>query len=182
MKHGKQWFHADLNKLPTFQAGMLIQGWISKNDIEILNVAGPRASKDSLIYGLVTVILELIFNLGVAEDDSPKLPYDQLKSDKSERKDQPKTVDETVKILIDELSLKDKNTIANMAEDDLTDLHFSIGLAIRNRFFYPRNEKLLESCRKEAADKYLHWDQASTVIIKKLWEDLRKSHKLRVVE
>jgi hypothetical protein len=182
MKHSKPWFHVDLNKLPTFQAGMLIQDWISKNDIEILNVAGPRASKDSLIYGLVTVTLELVYNLGVAEDDSPKLPYDQLKSDKSERKYQPKTVDETVSILTNELSLKDKNTIANMAEGDLTDLHFSMGLAIRNRFFYPRNEELLESCRFMSKDKYLHWDQASTVIIKRLWEDLRKSHKLRVVE
>ena len=182
MKHGKQWFHADLNKLPTFQAGMLIQDWISKNDIEILNVAGPRASKDSLIYGLVTVILELVFNLGVAEDDNPKLPYDQIKSHTPESKDNPETVDETVKILINELSLKDKNTIANMAEGDLTDLHFSLGLSIRNSFLYPKNEELLESCRQEAMDKYLHWDQASTVIIKRLWEDLRKSHKLRIVE
>lgn len=69
-----------------------------------------------------------------------------------------------------------------MAESDLTDLHFSLGLSIRNKFLYPRNEKLLESCRQEVADKYLHWDQASTVIIKALWKRTRKTHKLRVVE
>jgi hypothetical protein len=182
MKHSKQWFHADLNKLPTFQAGMLIQDWISKNKIEILNVAGPRASEDSLIYGLVTVILELVYNLGVAKDDIPKLPYDQLKSDKPESKNQPKTVDETVKILINELSLKDKNTIANMAEGDLVDLHFSLGMSIRNRFLYPCNEGLLESCRQKAKDKYLHWDQASGVILKSLWKKLKETHKLRIVE
>jgi hypothetical protein len=31
-------------------------------------------------------------------------------------------------------------------------------------------------------DKYLHWDEASRVIIKALWKRLRKTHKLRVVE
>ena len=116
------------------------------------------------------------------QDDSPKLAYDPLKIERPESTGPPKTVDETIIILTKELSLKDKNTIANMEEDDLIDLHFSLGLSIRNRFLYRRNEKLLESCRQEAMDKYLHWDQASTVIIKNLWEKLRKSHKLRVVE
>jgi hypothetical protein len=40
MKHGKPWFHTDLNKLPTFQAAMIINDWISKNGIETLNIAG----------------------------------------------------------------------------------------------------------------------------------------------
>jgi hypothetical protein len=182
MKNGKPWFHADLNKLPTFQAGKLIEGWILKNGIETLNVAGPRASKDPQIYRLVTVILELVHNLEMAKDDRPKLPYDIFKTDRPESTDLPKTVDEAVNILTNELSLKDKNTIANMAEGDLIDLHFSLGLSVRNRFLYPRNEELLESCRQEAMDKYLHWDQASAVIIRALWKRLRKTHQLRVVE
>ena len=80
------------------------------------------------------------------------------------------------------LSLKDKSTIAKMAEDDLGNLRFSFGLYIRNRLLYPRNDQLLESCRQESGDKYLHWDQASSVIIKRLWERLRVSYKLRVVK
>jgi hypothetical protein len=182
MKHGKPWFHIDLNKTPTFHAGMLIEDWVSKNGIETLNVAGPRASKDPLIYGLVTVILELVCNLGVAKDDSPKLPYDPIKIDRAETKELPKTVDEAVNILTNELSLKDKTTLADMTEIDLVDLHFSLGLSIRNRYLYPRNENLLESCRQEAKEKYLHWDQASNVIIRALWKRLKESHRLRVVE
>ena len=181
MKHGKPWFHADLNKLPTFQAAMVIEDWILKNRIETLNVAGPRTSKDPLIYGLVTVILELVYNLEIAKNDRPRHSYDALKTDKPESSNLPKTVDEAVNILTNELSLKDKNTIAKMAEGDLVNLHCSLGVSIRNRFLYPRNEELLESCRQEAMDKYLHWDQASTVLIKKLWERLKDSHKLRVV-
>jgi hypothetical protein len=94
----------------------------------------------------------------------------------------PKTVDEAVQRLISDLSLKDKTTIANMDEVDLINLHFSLGLSIRNKFLYPRNEQLLESCRFVSKDKYLHWDQASTVIIKRLWEKLKGTHKLRAVK
>jgi hypothetical protein len=182
MKHAKPWFHIDLNKTPTFHAGMLIEDWVSKNGIETLNVAGPRASKDPLIYGLVTVILELVCTLGIAKDSEAEPSHDLHKANKTESKDLPKTVDEAVKRLITELSLKDKTTISNMDEADLINLHFSLGRSIRNRYLYPRNEKLLESCRQEAMDKYLHWDEASRVIIKALWKRLRKTHKLRVVE
>lgn len=65
MKHGKPWFHVDLNKLPTFHAAIIIEEWISKNGIETLNVAGPRASKDPQIYGYASVVLELAYNLGI---------------------------------------------------------------------------------------------------------------------
>jgi hypothetical protein len=182
MKHGKPWFHVDLNKVPTFQAAIIINDWILKNEIETLNVAGPRASKDPQIYGLVTVILELVYNLQTAKDDRQKLSFDVLKIDRPKSTDQPKTVDEAVNILTDVLSLKDKTTIANMAGGDLVDLHFSLGLSIRNSILYPRNEELLESCRQKTMDKYLHWDQVSAVIIRALWKRLRKTHKLRVVE
>ena len=94
----------------------------------------------------------------------------------------PKTVAEAVQRLISDLSLKDKNTIANKDEVDLINLHFSLGFSIRNKFFYPRNEQLLESCRFVSKDKYLHWDEAASVIIRELWKQLRETHKLRVVE
>jgi len=182
MKHGKTWFHADLNRLPTFQAAMLIHDWINQNGIEILNVAGPRASEDRSIYGLVTVILELVFTLTRAQTDKPGPPNDVKNINESKITEQPKTVDEAVKLLIPKLSLKDKSAIAKMSQDDLGNLHFSFGLYIRNRLLYPRNDALLESCRQDAEDKYLHWEQAPGVIIKRLWEELRETHKLRVVD
>jgi hypothetical protein len=81
-----------------------------------------------------------------------------------------------------DLSLKDKNTITNMDEADLINLHFSLGLSIRNKFFYPRTEQLLESCRFVSKDKYLHWDEAASVIIRELWKRLIETHKLRVLK
>lgn len=182
MKIGKPWFHVNLNKLPTFQAAIVIEDWISKNGIETLNVAGPLASEDPTIYGLVTVILELVLNLTKTKNDSPATSNEVIAADKRQSEDQPETVEEAVNFLIPRLSLKDKSTIAKMSEDALNSLKFSFGGYIRNRLLYPKNDKLLESCRQEAMDKYLHWDQASAVIIKRLWERLKKSHKLRIVQ
>ena len=182
MKHGKPWFHTDLNKMPTFHAAILIEEWVSKNSIDTLNIAGPRASEDSEIYGYATVVIELAHNLGISQDAKPEQSDDDIKTDKPERIDLPKTVDEAVDFLVSNMSLKDRLMIAKMSGEELGNLHFTFGLYVRNRLLYPRNDKLLESCRLEAEDKYLHWDQASTVIIKKLWEKLRDTHKLRVVE
>ena len=46
----------------------------------------------------------------------------------------PKSVEEAVDILIDKLSIREKYQIAKMTQDNLTGLHFSLGLGIRNEF------------------------------------------------
>jgi hypothetical protein len=171
LKHKKQLLGIDLEQTNHYDAASLVASWIKMRRIQILNVAGPRASKDQQIYSDVITIIEGAIQI---------LRDEENRSDTKSQ--QPETVDEAVQRLVAELPLKDKNTIANMDEDGLVDLHFSLGIGIRNKFLYPRNEKLLESCRQVAMDKYMHWDQASTVIIKKLWQVLRKSHKLRVVK
>ena len=59
LKHGRQLLHIDLamgQKPP--QAASLIASWIEMNRIEVLNVAGPRASGDPTIYDAATAILE----------------------------------------------------------------------------------------------------------------------------
>lgn len=181
MAHGKPWFHADLNKMPTFQASMLINEWVSANGIETLNVAGPRASEDPLIYGLVTVVLDLAFTLARATAGQPETSYDHEEAPGPKDTHRPQNVDEAVDYLISRLSLKDKSTIARLSDADLSKLRFSFGVFVGNELLHPRNEKLLESCRKAALDNYLHWDQAPAVIIRALWKRLRETHRLRIV-
>lgn len=171
LKHKKQLLGIDLDQTDLYNAASLVASWIKMRRITILNVAGPRASKDQQIYSDVINILERAIQiLRDEENGSDTKPQ------------QPKTVNEAVERLISDLSLKYKTAIANMDEDDLIKLHFSLGLSIRNTFLHPRNEQLLESCRFLSQDKYLHWDQAPAVIIKALWERLRETHKLRIVE
>ena len=41
---------------------MVIAGWVDENDIEVLNVAGPRASKDPGIHDFVMGLLERVWS------------------------------------------------------------------------------------------------------------------------
>ena len=59
--HGRPWLHIDLNKTETFQAAKRIRSWLAEHEIEVLNVAGPRASKDPAIYQATFDILETVF-------------------------------------------------------------------------------------------------------------------------
>ena len=73
----------------------------------------------------------------------------------------PETVDEAVERLMTVLEDEAKSDIRSMTEDDLIDLHFSLGMAIRNAFdLHVPWSKLLASCG------VVHPDDASGVIIK----------------
>jgi hypothetical protein len=56
--HGRPWLHIDLNKTESSQAARQINHWLAEHEIEVLNVAGPRASKDPAIYRSTTDVLE----------------------------------------------------------------------------------------------------------------------------
>ena len=102
---------------------------------------------------------------------------------KDEPKNLPQTVDEAVGRLISELTLKDKTKIANMDDENLIVLHFSLGMYIRDKFgLWSGNGKLMEPCCHVSGDDNLHEDDASWVIIEELREKLRKTNVLRVVK
>jgi hypothetical protein len=60
-KHGKPWVHVDTKTLPDGAAMVLIQSWIDRNEIKVLNVAGPRASRDPQVYTIARRILKITF-------------------------------------------------------------------------------------------------------------------------
>jgi len=57
-EHDKPWIHLDLSKLTVAEATDMLQGFIQENGIEVLNVAGSRASKDPEIYGKTFIVVE----------------------------------------------------------------------------------------------------------------------------
>jgi hypothetical protein len=48
-KHDRPFLHVDFNYISPFAAVKAISYWIERHGIEILNVAGPRLSKDPSI-------------------------------------------------------------------------------------------------------------------------------------
>ena len=185
IKHGRPWLHIDLNRMAAFHAATAVNNWILKKEIEILNVAGPRASEDPAIYQDTLNILESVYYLGLVEsnmagDDNAKNPI-QLQI-KTSGKD-PDNVADAVERLIGSMPIKDKTTVANMSPDELPALHLSLGEYIINNFgLLSGNQKLMNACRAASKEILRNEKDAVTVIIAALWEELQQTHKLRVIK
>jgi hypothetical protein len=181
IKHKRPWLLIDLDRTAAFHAAIAINNWILQKKIEVLNVAGPRASKDPAIYQDTMNILESVYYLGLVESgmtgDKNAVSPMQLQMEP------PQSVAEAVQRLISSLPLKDKTTVANMSRNELPDLHLSLGVYIMNNFgLLSGNRELMKSCRSASKEILQHEEEAVTVIITALWEKLRQTHKLRVVK
>ena len=173
-KHKKPCLYIDLDKICILSAARKILDWINETTIEVLNVAGPRASKDPHIYEAAEKLIEAVLRLQNIQSDKAML--------ENINPPPPKTVDDAVTRLILELPLRDRNKIANMDEIELVSLHLTLGNYIRNTYKLWNNEALLDSCKLKFNIDNPHPDSASGLIIKELWKKLRKTHALRVVK
>ena len=171
--HSRPWLHINLNETSVLEAAQQVIEWTLSNRIETLNVAGPRESKDPMIYRAVYDLLQTIYYIAISEADVVALRGTGM----------PKTVDEAVKRLIANLPLKFKVDLSKMDEGELINLHFSFGAFIRNQFgLWSGNEDLLNDCRQVSGITFMNPDDATAFIIWELWKRLRKTHQLRVVK
>ena len=185
VKHHRPWLHIDLNDKAAFQAATVINKWIFSKKIETLNVAGPRASKDSKIYQDTLNIIESVYYLGLIERVMPGagVPSSPMPESFNQAANGPSTLEQAVQRLIDQMSLKDKAMLANMLKDELPQLHFTLGSYIINKFgLLSGNTQLMEACRLEAGGKLRNEEEAAAVIIEALWQRLQQTHKLRVIK
>jgi hypothetical protein len=95
----------------------------------------------------------------------------------------PKTVDEAVDQIISDMSLEERVRLANYDKENLRIINYSLSIFIRNQLFMKDVKKdLFESCRAVSDNKNLNEATAALVIIEKLWERLRDTHRLRIVK
>ena len=173
-KHHRPCLHVDLDTTAAFQAALVIGSWLKKNRIEVLNVAGPRASKDPEIYRLTRDIIESVYHMSIIYENVPELEKPLYVP--------PASVDEAVARLMSELPLKDRVTIANMTPEELPGLINTLGHYIRIKFqMLSSNEALLKSCRLAASRAPDSPEQASLIIIEALYRKLHATHRLRTV-
>ena len=185
LKHDRSWLHIDLSQSAAFQAVTTINQWIMQKKIGILNVAGPRASKDPSIYREASNILESAYYLGLTESSMTGAGNlkDLLQSQTEPPVSAPRTVNEAIDRLISNMPLKDKTTVANMSQIELPNLHLTLGRYIMNNFgLLSGNQELLKSCRSAVKDVLRHEEDAVAIIIDALWKKLQQTHKLRVVK
>lgn len=58
---GRSWFHANLSEKAPIELIDAIATWIAEGKFEVLNVAGPRQSKDPGIYAKARALLSPVF-------------------------------------------------------------------------------------------------------------------------
>lgn len=169
----KPLLHVDLNKVHAFQASHAVKRWISDKNIEILNVTGTKISKDKYIYQATMHLLTTVFHMEIIEHGmpDPMNPSPQW----------PETIETTIEKLMEEMPLRDKSKIANMVKDELPSIFPMLGSYIRNRFLWAGNDKLIEDCMKHSGRDELDEDEASIIIVEKLWEHLKETYRLRIV-
>jgi hypothetical protein len=185
IKHKRPWLHIDLSQMAAFQAASAINQWILQNEIEVLNVAGPRASKDPAVYQEALNIIESAYYLSLAETSmSGAGNLKELSQSQAEPPPEaPRTLDAAVDRLLSNMPLKDKTTVANMSQVELPNLHLTLGGYILNKFgLLSGNWELMRSCRAKSNNTLQHEEDAVGIIIDALWEKLQQTHKLRVVK
>jgi hypothetical protein len=172
-KHNRPCLHIDMSSINPYAAVKAINYWLKNHDVQVLNVAGSRLSKDPEIYEATKTILKSVLHLHLfgktdALDIAPLIPT---------------TVEEAVDHLVSSIPLRDKTRLATMKKEELYLLYPTLGRHIRARYgLWSGNEGLMESCRKLSGQKDIHPDSASALIIMELWKRLQESHALRVVK
>ncbi len=90
----------------------------------------------------------------------------------------PRTIDEAVDLLLSDLPLRDRTRLSAMTEEELYKVNSFVGEYIASEFrLLTGNNKLLESCLSSSETD----DDASMVIIRKMWKKLQETHVLRLV-
>jgi hypothetical protein len=183
LKYSHQIFAVDLELTPSFEAATLVNDWVQMYNIDVLYVIGPFANEYRYVDRHVTVIVEGALLLD--KMDAPQgskiqdIPYGEYLQ---KLQTVPKSVDEAVEQIISDMSLEERVRHANLDKEDLRVINYSLSIFIRNQLFMKDvNKELFKSCLAVSGNKNLNEAMAALVIIEKLWEKLRETHRLRIV-
>lgn len=184
-QHGKPCLHINFFEVIAFDAAIDIHEWLRAHDIKILNVAGPRASKDSEIYQTTYELLETVFHIDLIFNTMPGLRQAE-NGDRAESEGAvvlPATVAEAVEELVNWLPAMDKARIASLSAEKMEALGDSWGRHIQQQFAIGEgNEALLADCRALAGTAELTPHGAAMVILREFWNQLKRLGHLRVVK
>jgi hypothetical protein len=184
LKHQRQLLHIDLSQHSGFEAASLIGSWLDMQQIQVVFVTGPSHSQEPGLYSQIKKILETAIYLEFVKTGlHPDIPQPLVGEGKDFQDRYPQTVGDAVTRLKYALPLKDRTLMANMQLDELDRLRSGLGEFIKQNFgLYAGNTALLQSCADRGALRRPIPEEACAVILRALWEDLKATHKLRIVK
>jgi hypothetical protein len=181
LKLNRPFLHIDLSRHTRFDAAAEINNWIVEYDIKTLNVAGPRASKDSKIYQATLDIIESVLFVCLSENNFIHKARKWI--DVEHPSNLPQTVDEAAIDIINEMGLRDRSILGNLSKEDLVPLNLTLGMYIKDQMeVWSVNEALKKSCLQFCEEEGLDESNPAMAIIVKIWKKLKETHKLKVVK
>ncbi|MBF0203539.1 MAG: putative molybdenum carrier protein [Desulfamplus sp.] len=150
----KPWCHIDLIDMDEFEGAVILHEFVHDNQIEILNVAGPRLSNDPFIYRSVKAVIETFIYMELMETSPEELRADDIILFQRKPERVCTKIDEAVKFLADSMHLRTRFVIANSRESQIGSLYFSLSDTIKVKLGLDSgNTELLEACRQELKKK-----------------------------
>jgi hypothetical protein len=173
----------DLGGAIAFQAARDISDWVVNNAIKALNIVGAAGLQDADAYRITLDILETAGHLLImATDTPPERPNPAAGGRYRETGRKPATIEEVVDLLINRLSLRDRVRISNMQQEELKALTYTLGEYMRNDLqLWKKNPPLVEACTALARGSTFLEDDACIIIVDRLWQRLKTTHRLRLM-
>lgn len=182
LNHDKPWFHLNLGTAELLAGAGSANSWIDKNSIEILNVAGPRLSEDPGIYEAAVKALKALLCLNLLGVISCSQGPSELFGATEAFFFPPTGFDEAVDAIESGLSLREKTIIPKLNKEDLGSLYQALGeYHILNFKLGSGNSELMDDCYSRSCQEMITEEDASKVILKAIWERIRKTYLLRAV-
>ncbi len=176
-RHKKPWLHKDLTEKWYSDVSSEIHAWVIEKDIEVLNVAGPRADKDPLIYESTLYVVEAVLLLSLVEADAGAKLSDFGSDELLAHFMTPKSVDQAIDQMLHDLNTFQRDSLGRLEEGQLPMLHMNLGLYVRSQFqLLAKDSDLLEDCRRVTGRKDMTPDEASDMLVRRLWEFLRQKN------
>ncbi|HKK89824.1 MAG TPA: putative molybdenum carrier protein [Desulfobacteraceae bacterium] len=175
--------HIDLLKIDEFEAAIIVNSFISDYAIEVLNIAGPRASSDPEIYRSVKAVIETFIYMVLMESEPEEIANNDLVLFERKAEKTCSTVAESVAFLCEDLPLRTRSAIANSSQGQIASLYFTMTDYVLVKLGLDSgNKPLLEECARRLGTDDLYVEDAVMVIIKALKEHLERDHVLRIVQ
>jgi hypothetical protein len=95
------------------------------------------------------------------------------------------TANAVVEDIIAEMPLDDRVKVANLDEDGLIVLQLGLGRYLRyliDKQSATVKEKVMADCIKQSENEALDEAEAASYILKEIWNQLRQTHRLRVLK
>ena len=178
-KYHVPWLHINLARTQKFEAVQSIHEWLKERNIQVVHVVGATNGNDGeKVNNVTSGLLEAVYFLGLI-DSNTTATYNPASAHQEKP---PQSIDEIASRIYDGMTLKDRVIVANFQESQLELLQSTLGRFIliqieRWQKSFPSVFSIdkMEEGISTAEDVY-------PLVISRLWERLRDTHRLRIVK